>query len=367
VRWLIAAGGTGGHVFPALSLAQAVQDSDPQAKVLFVGTHRGLESRVVPAQGFDLKRIPARGLVGLNWKARLQTLLGLPWVLTRCVGILAGFRPQLVVGMGGYVAGPVVLLAFLMGIPTAVAEQNAVAGRTNRILGRIVRRVFLAFQETEAQFPPNKVRVTGNPVRKQLVEAAKECPPLKWGASGKEEFRLLIFGGSQGARGINLAVKEAIPLLARLPFPLVVFHQAGQAQVQELGRAYEESGIPHEVVEFIEHMEFAYSRAHLVICRAGASSLAELALFGRPSILVPFPYAADEHQKRNALLFQEAGASVMLEQGELSGASLAALVERLATEPHRLEQMGRAARSLARPRAAQAMVEECMALVGEKR
>lgn len=367
MRWLIAAGGTGGHVFPALSLAQAVQDLDPQAEVLFVGTSRGLESRVVPAQGFTLKMIPARGLMGLNWKVRLQTLLGLPWVLARCAGILAGFRPHLVVGMGGYVAGPVVLLAFLMGIPTAVAEQNAVAGRTNRILGKIAGRVFLAFEETEGQFPQNKVRVTGNPVRKQLLEAAKECPPVKWDASGKEQFHLLVFGGSQGARGINLAVKEAIPYLARLPFPLFVLHQAGQAQVEELDRAYDESGIPHEVVKFIDHMELAYSRAHLVVCRAGASSLAELSLFGRPSIQVPFPYAVDDHQKRNALLFQKAGASVMLEQGELSGACLAALVERLATEPQRLEKMGQAARSLARPEAAKAMVEECMAMVGKKR
>lgn len=367
MRWLIAAGGTGGHVFPALSLAQAVQDSDPHAEVLFVGTHRGLESRVVPAQGFPLKRIPARGLMGLNWKARLLTLLGLPWVLARCAGILAGFRPDLVVGMGGYVAGPVVLLAFLMGIPTVVAEQNFFAGRTNRILGRIAGRVFVAFQDTEAQFPSNKVRVTGNPVRKQLVEAAKRCAPVKWDASCKEEFHLLVFGGSQGARGIDLAVKEAIPLLARLPFPLVVLHQAGKAQVQELSQSYKDVGIPHEVVEFIDQMELAYSRAHLVVCRAGASSLAELSLFARPSILVPFPYAVDDHQRKNALLFQRAGASVMLEQRELSGASLAALVERLATEPQKLESMGRAAGSLARPQAARAMVEECMTLVASKR
>lgn len=367
MRWLIAAGGTGGHVFPALSLAQAAEDSDPKARVLFVGTNRGVESKVVPAHGFALKRIPARGLMGLDWKAKLLTLMGLPWVLIRCAGILAGFRPHLVVGMGGYVAGPVVLMASLMGIPTAVAEQNAFAGRTNRILGRIAGRVFLAFQETEAQFPSSKVRVTGNPVRKQLLEAAERCPPVKWDASRKEEFHLLVFGGSQGARGIDLAVQEAIPLLVRLPFPVVVLHQANKAQVQGLRRAYQGSGMTHEVVEFIDEMELAYSRAHLVVCRAGASSLAELSLFGRPSILVPFPYAVDDHQKRNALLFQKAGASVILEQGRLSGASLAALIETLATEPNRLETMARAASSLARPEAARTMVEECMALVGSKR
>lgn len=353
-------------MFPALSLAQAVMESDPQARVLFVGTQRGLEAKVVPAHGFALRRIPARGLMGLDWKAKLRTFLGLPWVLGRCLGILAGYRPHLVVGMGGYVAGPVVLMAFLMGIPTAVAEQNAFAGRTNRMLGRIAGRVFLAFQDTEEQFPQRKVRITGNPVRKQLLEAARECGPVKWDPSGKEQFRLLIFGGSQGARGIDLAVREAIPLLARLPFPLAVLHQTGQAQVRELRRAYEESGIPHEVVGFIDRMETAYSRAHLVICRAGASSLAELSLFGRPSILVPFPYAVDDHQKRNGLFFQRAGASVLLEQAELSGASLAALVEKLATQPKVLESMGQAARSLARPEAAQSMVRECMALVGNR-
>ena len=366
MRWLIAAGGTGGHVFPALSLAQAVQEADSRARVLFVGTPRGLEARVIPARGFSLKTVPARGLMGLSLLARLRTIVGLPWVLARCAGILASFRPHMVVGMGGYVAGPVVLMAFLMGIPTAVAEQNAFAGRTNRALGRIVGRVFLAFQDDEAQFPRSKVRVTGNPVRKELVEAAGKCAPVQWDASNKEELHLLVFGGSQGARAIDLALEEAIPLLARLPFPLRVLHQAGQAQVERLRRAYQESGIPHQVVEFIERMEEAYNWAHLVICRAGATSLAEISLFGRPSVLVPFPHAVDDHQRRNARLLETAGASMVLEQNELSGDSIAALVQRLGMEPQRLKLMGQAARSLARPGAAQAMVQECMAMVGRR-
>ncbi|MEJ5374988.1 MAG: undecaprenyldiphospho-muramoylpentapeptide beta-N-acetylglucosaminyltransferase [bacterium] len=367
MRWLIAAGGTGGHVFPALSLAQAVQESDPGDQVLFVGTSRGLEARVVPAHGFTLRSIPARALMGLAWKEKVKTFLGLPWVFGHCMGILAGFRPHLVVGMGGYVAGPVVLLASLTGIPTAVAEQNAFAGRTNRILGRIVKKVFLAFEETRSQFPPGKTSVTGNPVRRELEDAATQCASLQWEASRKEEFHLLVFGGSQGARAIDLAVQEALPLLARLPFPLRVLHQAGEAQLKQLDLAYQESGIAHEVVRFIDHMDSAYSWAHLVICRAGASSLAELALFGRPSILVPFPYAVDDHQKRNAMLFQKAGASVMLEQKDLSGASLAAMVEALATEPQRLQGMAVAARSLAKPQAAQAMARECRAMVEARR
>lgn len=367
MRWLIAAGGTGGHVFPALSLAQAVQEADPRALVLFVGTSRGLESKVVPARGFALKTVPARGFMGLGWMARVRTLLGLPWVALRCAAILARFRPHVVVGMGGYVAGPVVLLAAIMGIPAAIAEQNAVAGRTNRFLGRFVARVFLTFPDTAVQFPRAKARVTGNPVRRELVEAAGRINSVAWDGGQGEEFHLLIFGGSQGARAIDEAVKEALPILARFPFPLEVLHQAGKAQIPALGRAYQQSGVRHRVMEFIERMEEAYVWAHLVVCRAGATSLAEIALFGCPSVLIPFPHAVDDHQRLNAKVFESAGASVVLDQRELSGVSLAELVESLARDPSRLKRMAQAARGLARPHAAATMVEECMALAGRKR
>lgn len=366
MRWLIAAGGTGGHVFPALSLAQEVTQKDPTARVLFVGTPRGLEARVVPAKGFALKTVSARGLMGMGWMAVARTLLGLPWVAFRCALILARFRPHIVVGMGGYVAGPVVFLAALWGLPTAIAEQNTVAGRTNRFLGRFVDRVFLSFPEAMDRFFESKAVVTGNPVREELVEASSKALPPAWEGKPGDEFHLLIFGGSQGARAINEAMVEALPMLERFPFSLQIVHQAGKNQVEALRRAYGRSGLGHRVVDFIESMQEVYLWAHLVICRAGAASLAEIALFGLPSILIPFPHAVDDHQRENAKVFQAAGASVMVDQRELSGASLAQLVAALAGDPGRLKEMAAAARRLARPRAAAAMVEECMALVGKK-
>jgi|Deesub1362A_J573_1020465.scaffolds.fasta_scaffold00055_42 UDP-N-acetylglucosamine--N-acetylmuramyl-(pentapeptide) pyrophosphoryl-undecaprenol N-acetylglucosamine transferase len=364
MRWLIAAGGTGGHVFPALALAEALGMLDPGGRLLFVGTPRGLECRVVPAKGYDLRTIHISGLVGMGLLKTLQAGLTMPVAFLECLWILAAFRPHLVVGMGGYAAGPVVLLASLLGLPTAIAEQNAVAGRTNRILGRVARRVFLSFPESAGAFPPGKVRLTGNPVRSELVEQSDEARPPSWEAG--QPLHLLIFGGSQGARGINKAVVESLPQLAELPSPLEVRHQAAPDDIEELRSAYTRWGIPHRLFAFIEEMDQAYLWAHLVICRAGATSLAELALFQRPSILVPYPFAADDHQMHNAEVFQRAGAALVFPQRELTGELLAAAVRGLMEDPQRLRRMGACAGSLARPRAAEEMARECLALARGK-
>jgi UDP-N-acetylglucosamine--N-acetylmuramyl-(pentapeptide) pyrophosphoryl-undecaprenol N-acetylglucosamine transferase len=335
---------------------------DAGAQILFVGTKRGLEARVVPAHGFPLRTIPGRGFVGLGWVSKLRTLLSLPWTALQCVSVLASFRPHLVMGMGGYVAGPMVLLAALGRRPTVIAEQNAVAGRTNRILGRFVRRVFLAFPESRDAFPEEKVRVTGNPVRWELVEAAKSSQASRWEALRGEPFRLLVFGGSQGARAINRAILDAIPLLAGFPFPLDVLHQSGPGQIQDLREAYAAAGISHRVVSFIDEMDRAYGWAHLVVCRAGATSLAEMALFGKPAILVPYPFAADDHQARNARVHGSSGAAIVMDESQLSGQRLAETLKVLAEDPARLTAMGDCARALARPEAADRIVGECIQL-----
>jgi UDP-N-acetylglucosamine--N-acetylmuramyl-(pentapeptide) pyrophosphoryl-undecaprenol N-acetylglucosamine transferase len=367
LRWLIAAGGTGGHVFPALSLAQAIKDEYPQAEVVFVGTRRGLEARLVPQMGFDLRTIPSRGLMGLGLRERVLTILALPWTAMKCARILASLRPNVVVGMGGYVAGPIVLLAAIVGIPTAIAEQNSIAGRTNRLLGRFAKRVFLGFPQAQGAFPQEKVLITGNPVRRELLEAAARRRPSPWKGSEEEEFHLLVFGGSQGAKAIDEAMVEAIPMFAQLPFRLRVLHQTAPDRIEWLEEKYSEAGLEHEVVAFIERMEEAYLWAHLAICRAGAMSLAELALFGVPSILIPYPYATDDHQRKNAQAWESAGASLVLDQKELSGRRLFELVRALSSSPQRLGEMARAARGLARPSAASEMVRECAKLLEGKR
>lgn len=367
MRCLIAAGGTGGHVFPALSVAAVLQKKDPGGRFLFVGTRGGLESRTVPARGFPLRTIHAAGLMGLGWGRQLRTLLGLPRTAFQCLSVLATFRPHLVLGMGGYTAGPVVLLAALLGIPTAIAEQNALAGRTNRVLGRFVKRVFLSFSESAGAFPTGKVRVTGNPIRPELLNGAREISPPRWERDSDETFHLLVFGGSQGALGINQGMIEALPLLRDLPFPVEVLHQAGSRQVEELRQAYATAEITHRVLPFIEEMDKAYRWAHLVVCRAGATSLGEITLFKRPSVLIPFPYATDDHQGRNAQVLESAGAAILLREDDLNGERLAGTIGKLGGDPALLYRMGAKAGQLARPEAADLIADECLALASRGR
>lgn len=363
MRWLVAAGGTGGHIFPALSVASVFREKVKTGKVLFVGTSRGMESRWISARGFRLRTVKVYGLVGLSWRRRVHTLLLLPWTLIQCLAVLAAFRPHLVLGMGGYAAGPVVLLAALLRIRTAIAEQNAVAGRTNRILGQFALRVFVSFRKAADAFPAHKVRITGNPVRPELLERLRRVKPRHWEGTTNASFHLLIFGGSQGARGINLIVMNALAWLAEFPFPLEVVHQSGQKQLSELRAAYATKDIAHRIITFIENMDEAYEWAHLIVCRAGATSLSEVALFGKPAVLIPYPYAADDHQVHNARVFESAGAAVLLKEEGLTGQRLSETIEALAGNPERLRSMGENARSLARPDAAERIVDECMRLV----
>jgi UDP-N-acetylglucosamine--N-acetylmuramyl-(pentapeptide) pyrophosphoryl-undecaprenol N-acetylglucosamine transferase len=256
-----------------------------------------------------------------------------------------------------------VLLAALLGFPTAIAEQNAVAGRTNKALGRVVDKVFLTFPESAAAFPRHKVRLTGNPVRPELLEKAASAEPPRWTSGPEAEFHVLVFGGSQGAHGINRVMMDALPHLKALPLALSLLHQSAPGQIPLLREAYMAAGITHELVDFIHDMERAYLWAHLVVCRAGSASLAEIALFKRPSILIPFPHAVDDHQALNARAFETAGAAVILPQERLTGERLAATLDELRKDPRRLAEMGAKAGTLARPDAAQRMVEECMGLL----
>jgi UDP-N-acetylglucosamine--N-acetylmuramyl-(pentapeptide) pyrophosphoryl-undecaprenol N-acetylglucosamine transferase len=357
MRLLVAGGGTGGHVFPGIALAEEVVTRHPANDVVFVGTARGLEATVVPKAGFPIELIDVRGLKGKGLAASLKNLLLLPLALWQSIQILRRWRPDIVVGVGGYASGPVVLAAWLLRIPTAVQEQNAVAGLTNRILGRFAEAAFTAFPEAARHFPRRKVHQLGNPIRRTLMENFMR-PEV-----GHAGPRLLVFGGSQGAHALNMRVIEALPHLADLRDRLRITHQTGPKDREQVERGYRACGFEPDVREFITDMSAAYAAADLIVCRAGATTLAELTVCKRPSILVPFPAAADNHQVRNALSLSEAGAAVMLEERELTGEVLAREIRAILSSPERREKMARAAGRLGRPEAAKEIADVCTDLV----
>ncbi len=356
MRLLVAGGGTGGHVFPGMALAEEVVTRHPRNDAVFVGTGRGLEARVVPEAGFPIEFVDVRGLKGQGPAALLRNLARLPGALLQSLAILRRWRPDVVVGVGGYASGPVVLAAWLLRIPTAVQEQNAVAGLTNRVLGRLVRAAFTAFPEAGPDFPRRKVHQLGNPIRRELLDnfmrpAAEHPAP-----------RVLVLGGSQGAHALKMRVVETLPHLADLRDTLRVTHQTGARDRDPVERGYRAVGFTPDAREFIEDMSRAYAEADLVVCRAGATTLAELTALGKPAILVPFPFAADDHQRHNALALVRAGAALMLDQAGLRAEVLTRELAALLGDDSRRREMGRAARGLARPAAAETIVSECLAL-----
>ena len=353
MRLIMAGGGTGGHLFPGLAVAREFQRRDQMIKIMFVGTKQGIEHRIVPREGFQLETIPIKGLKGRGLRGVAEALYGLPLSVWRSLGILRRFRPDCVIGLGGYSSGPVLLAGKLQRIRCAIMEQNLRPGFTNRILGKLVDCIFTAYDESSAFFPRGKVVVTGNPVRWQgLPKVARD-----------EKFTLLVFGGSAGAHRINLGVVEALKKLRDLAPDLRVIHQTGEADLATIRYAYRLLPIEAEVLPFIERMDEAYARADLVLCRAGAGTLAELTAFGKAAILVPYPYAAYDHQRWNAQALRERGAAEMILDRELDGEKLAASIRTLYQDRQRLEIMGHAARGLGKPQAARQIVDECLALI----
>jgi UDP-N-acetylglucosamine--N-acetylmuramyl-(pentapeptide) pyrophosphoryl-undecaprenol N-acetylglucosamine transferase len=359
VKMLIAGGGTGGHLFPGIALAEEVTTRHPGNRVLFVGTRRGLEARVVPAAGFPLETIAVRGLKGMGAWRVLQALVLLPFAFLGSWRIVRRFKPDVVVGVGGYASGPLVLAAWLQGVATAIQEQNALPGMTNRILGKLVRAVFIAFDEARSAFPARKTYLVGNPVRRKLMDNyLRSRPPVNDGI-----FRLLVFGGSLGARGLNTRVLESLTHLGELRERMAVVHQTGAADVERVRAGYAGAGVKAEVVEFIDDMSSAYTAASLVLCRAGATTVAELTICKKAAVLVPFPGATDDHQALNAKALVKAGAALMFRESELTGPALAETLRSLAADPAALRRMERAAGQLGRPEAARELVDVCSELV----
>ena len=351
MRVLIAAGGTGGHIYPGIAVAQEIMRRDANSKVQFVGTARGLETRLVPQAGFELSLIESAGLKNVKLGARLKGIAVLPKSFFSTWKLLRQFQPDVVVGAGGYVSGPVVLTAALVNRPTLVMESNALPGWTNRMLARFVDRAAVSFEQAVPYFR-GKAKVTGNPVRREFFEI-----PAKQREPGK--FSLLAFGGSQGARAINEAMVAALPRLKAIQIELRIKHQTGPADFEKVQAAYAAAGWGEcaDVRSYIDNMMADFAAADLVLCRAGATTTAELIAAGKASIMVPFPFAADDHQRKNAEALEAAGAARMILQQELSGDRLAAEIEKLVQSPQELDRMEEASRKLAHGDAAAAAVD----------
>ncbi len=350
-RVLMAAGGTGGHIFPALAVAEELrtrwssrEKDDPKRApgvIQFLGTGRGLESRLIPAAGYSLRTVAAAGLVGIGGWKKVHNLLVLPRTLIETSMVLGEFKPDVVLGMGGYLAGPAMLEAALRDVPTLLIEPNVIPGFTNRILAPLIRVAALGFEET-ARFYGSKARVTGHPVRRPFYEVPRRAhrPP----------FTVLVLGGSQGSTAVNQCVVESLALFRGQPVGFI--HQTGERDYNTVRQAYDNRGIPAEVYPFIENVPEAFARADLVVSRSGASAAAELAAAGKASILVPFPASTEQHQLENARVLERAGAARLVLQSELTPERLAEEVRVLLESPQRVVEMERAASKLARPDAA---------------
>lgn len=372
MRVLIAGGGTGGHLYPGIALARELMRRDPSILVTFAGTAQGIEAKVVPRENFALDLIRVAGLKGKSRLERARGFLLLPVAATDAWRVLSKRRPDVVIGVGGFASGPVLALAAARGYPTMLLEQNAVPGVTNRLLARVVRAAAVNFDTALVYFPRTGF-VAGNPVRPEFFPAQNEerndttSRPFDSvdAASGgdlaqgepHDAARVLIFGGSQGAHAINVAMVAAAARLAASGIRLAITHQTGERDLVLVRTAYQRAGLAARAEAFIYEIAREMKAADVAICRAGATTLAELAASGTPAILVPLPNATDDHQRRNAEVVARAGAAVALEERDLTGDTLAATITELVGDPERRRRMAIAARRLARPDAAQRIAD----------
>jgi UDP-N-acetylglucosamine--N-acetylmuramyl-(pentapeptide) pyrophosphoryl-undecaprenol N-acetylglucosamine transferase len=353
IRVLIAGGGTGGHLYPGIAVARELLRREPDATVTFAGTARGIEARVVPREGFQLDTLRSVGLKGSSAAGLVRGLLLLPASGIDAWRILSRRRPDVVIGVGGYSSGPVVLAAAVRRIPTLLLEQNAVPGFTNRALARFVSAAAVTFDATVGYFGTRGF-VSGNPVRPEFFVPSPERAP--------GPPRILVFGGSQGAHAINAAMVEAAPRLAAAGTPVAITHQTGERDLALVREGYERAGLTARVEPFLYEMDREMKAADLVVCRSGATTIAELTAAGRPAIFIPLPTAADDHQRRNAEVLEAAGAAELLPQAGLTGERLADRILALAADEGRRAAMAAAARRLARPDAARTIVDRVLEL-----
>ena len=357
IRLVIAGGGTGGHLYPGIAVAREVLRRMPDAVVSFAGTARGLESRVVPAAGFELDTIRSTGLKGRSIVARLRGAALVPMSLADAWQLLSRRRPQVVMGVGGYSSGPVVLAAAIRRIPTIVLEQNAVPGLTNRLLAPWVRAAAVTYEQTLSFFG-RRGFVAGNPVRPEFFNAR----PSTGAQAGPSARRVLVLGGSQGAHAINVAMVAAAPELVRRAAEVAVVHQTGERDLETVREGYQRAGLPVRAESFLDTVAREMDEADVVISRAGATTLAELAASGRPAVLIPFPAATDDHQRKNAEVLDRAGAAVLIDQKDLTPDRLATVVGDLLNDAEKRARMAAAMRTFAKPEAAARIVDRLLEL-----
>ncbi|MFO7970326.1 MAG: undecaprenyldiphospho-muramoylpentapeptide beta-N-acetylglucosaminyltransferase [Desulfobacterales bacterium] len=363
LRIVIAGGGTGGHLFPGIALAQEFTASNPNNRLLFVGTGKPFETTALSKAGFAHKSITSEGIKGRGILNQTKSVLKIPKGILESVMILKQFRPDLVVGVGGYSAGPLVAGAWLLGIKIVLHEQNILSGITNRMLSRLADRIYVSFDDIPAGFNPKKVLYTGNPVRREILQFPSNQKEGEIDDSPQpRRFTILILGGSQGAHSINMAVLDAIDKI-KDKAKFFFLHQTGLKDETRVKTEYERYGVSFKVQAFFTDMARQYHNADLVICRAGATTVAEIKAVGKGAIFIPFPFAADNHQVLNARSLENAGAAEMILEKDLNGNALAERINFYASSPDTLRQMASRTRDLSRPDAAAVIVDDCYRLI----
>ena len=356
-RIIIAGGGTGGHLFPGIAIASEVKKRSDDINILFIVGRRKMEKEILSRAGFEVRSIAAEGMLGKGFLKGIRAIFKVLISTIQSLGIMRDFKPHLIVGVGGYTSGPVCLVAWLLGIPTAIHEQNSFPGLTNRLLAPLVKKVFISFEESRRYFKRGNLFFSGNPIRDEIMHL-KTFPRRV-----NQKFVILVMGGSQGARAINRAVVSALKELKAGGHLPSVIHQTGKEDLREVTDDYYALGLDGEVKAFIEDMALAYRRADLVICRAGATTIAELASLGKPSILIPYPYAANKHQVINARSLVAFGGADMILEEDLNGNTLAKKVRRYMEKREELEKMSSLALKAGRPRAGEIIVDQLMELI----
>ncbi len=366
MRLLVAGGGPGGHLFPGIAVAEEFLSRDSANEVLFVGTERGIETRAVPAAGYRLELISAAGIRGKGTISQLKGAAMMLYGYAQSRKVLKAFHPDLVLGVGGYASLPMVLAARGMQIPRFIHEQNAIPGMTNKLLARFADRVFITLDESARFFPQDTTMLTGNPLRRQILDMAEQIRHDGRTVDNGQRLRLFVFGGSQGAHAINTAMMAALPALADLADRLEICHQTGENDCTAVGDAYRASGMTATAHPFIGDMAAEYRKADLIICRAGATTIAEVTACGKPCLFIPYPHAVDDHQRRNAEALLKNGAAEMLLERELSPQHLVETITGLAGNREKLNQLGSNARAVGRTDAGKVIVDRMLDRIGQR-
>jgi len=358
IRIILTGGGTGGHLFPAVATAQEFRRQQPDTEILFVGTRRKMDTKTLSLYGYESESVVSYGLKGKNIIQLVKAVLTLPLSYMQAMRIIKRFRPDVVLGVGGYVTGAVVSAARVSGVPTLIHEQNSVPGLANRKLGKIVNKICLSLPGSGSYFPKDKTVSTGNPIRANILALLKKPVKVK---RDSEKLTLLVLGGSQGAKMVNSLVCDAfLSQEHKLSTKIDVIHQTGEGDVSRVKELYKKAGIRAEVKPFFEKMDKVYAKADLLVSRAGATTLSEISVLGKPAILIPYPYAADNHQTKNGEYYVDGGGAVLYQEKDLSGGILADCIDSLVSDKDRLSKMGEAMTRLSFPDAAKKIVACCL-------